>query len=131
MKLTRKKALEICRDLWRWLAKDPDRMKEEWPGWKTTGRMAHDCPCCQYVTTKLKSCGEMPCRDIGDSVTPVDFAKAIALCPLKTLWPDGCCNSGPFDEWWRRESEQANAAKIANACTLELKKRKRPAKAKS
>ena len=31
--LTKRKALEITRDLWAWLAKNPSKDKNEWPGW--------------------------------------------------------------------------------------------------
>lgn len=52
-------ALEICFDLWLWLACNPnvsyeEEAKEFWPYWKDMGgdveRCENDCPCCEYVS---------------------------------------------------------------------------------
>jgi hypothetical protein len=48
MRLTRKKALEICVELWTWLSQDEARYKEGWPGWRKYGHMTNRCPCCEY-----------------------------------------------------------------------------------
>jgi len=50
--LTRKKAIELCIELWEWCAKTGKR-KEEWPGWEkwkeTYGdALMSDCWFCQY-----------------------------------------------------------------------------------
>ena len=51
---TERKALEVCRDLWQWLADNPDKRKQDWLGWKRNGgkipRCLDDCPVCQYDT---------------------------------------------------------------------------------
>ena len=47
MKLTKKKAKEICIELWTWLA-ETGRRKGRWPGWKKYGRMLANCPFCEY-----------------------------------------------------------------------------------
>ena len=51
MKLTKRKALEICKELWTWLAETGTGQKRDWPGWKKYGEMACDCPCCEYALT--------------------------------------------------------------------------------
>jgi len=33
MKLTKEKALELHRELWDWLSKNPEKRKSQWPGW--------------------------------------------------------------------------------------------------
>ena len=33
MKLTKKKAIELHRELWDWLYHNPSKEKEDWPGW--------------------------------------------------------------------------------------------------
>ena len=34
MRLSKRKALEICIELWSWLGSTGSAYKEEWPGWK-------------------------------------------------------------------------------------------------
>ena len=46
--LTAKKALRITRELWTWLARHPDKQKEDWPGWEKYGEMVCGCPLCEY-----------------------------------------------------------------------------------
>ena len=71
MKLTKKLALEICRDLWTWMRDEKRRSsdsKELWPRWESNGGdiedMLDDCPCCAYlrnleaITSKLIGCKE-------------------------------------------------------------------------
>ena len=48
MKLTKRKALEICLELWQWCA-ETGLDKADWPGWHKYGQMDADCPCCEYV----------------------------------------------------------------------------------
>lgn len=58
MKLTKKKALELCRDLWKWLEMNPERNKPAWPGWKTNrgiNRTSTFCPCCEYKSQECRS----------------------------------------------------------------------------
>ena len=47
-RLTKIKALEICEELWSWLAKTGNGYKSDWPGWNKYGEMVNDCPCCDY-----------------------------------------------------------------------------------
>jgi len=47
MKLTRKKAIELCIELWTWLAKT-GKYKEDWPKWKEYGKKLHNCWFCAY-----------------------------------------------------------------------------------
>jgi len=52
MRLSKRKALEICIELWSWLAKSEDFRKGNWPGWKRNGgkyiRVENDCSLCEY-----------------------------------------------------------------------------------
>jgi len=54
MKLTRKKALEICIELWTWLA-ETGRQKTRWEGWEKYGKMESNCPFCE-LTKKSTDC---------------------------------------------------------------------------
>ena len=81
MKLTKRRALEICRDLWKWLASHPGRSKDEWPGWGKYGEMESNCPCCEFNNQhQHKYCDDGNCL---------------------IEWPDGsCCSSkSPFSKW--------------------------------
>ena len=52
MKWTKRRTLEVCRDLWQWLADNPDKGKWKWPEWEYNGgeisRCRADCPVCQH-----------------------------------------------------------------------------------
>ena len=56
MALTRKRATRLHRQLWNWLADNPDKSKSEWPEWEWNGgkiqRMVADCPACEFASTK-------------------------------------------------------------------------------
>ena len=47
-RLTRKKAIQICKELWTWLA-ETGKNKSEWPEWEKYGTMHIDCPFCKYA----------------------------------------------------------------------------------
>lgn len=47
MKLSRKKAIELCIELWTWLAKT-GKEKGDWPKWKKYGIIHNDCWFCEY-----------------------------------------------------------------------------------
>ncbi len=78
-KLTKKKTLRICAELWEWVAKqdlsdreDRHMIKYDWPGWEKYGAMENNCPCCQYS---------------NDDKTGIIICD---ICPLHNLWPNGC-----------------------------------------
>ena len=68
----------------------------------------HDCPCCQYVVEqvhgenvavdnsviKFNMMSEMNNYNAGVWVS----TRCEELCPLKTLWPDGCTDNDNIDE---------------------------------
>jgi len=57
MRLSRKKAIELCIELWTWLAKT-GKTKSEWPRWKEFGDIDNDCWFCEYTTNT--SCSHCP-----------------------------------------------------------------------
>ena len=64
MKLTRKKAIELCIELWTWCA-ETGRVKRNWPRWKEfmTKEEADDCNHCWfcfYDNTKSGNCTHCP-----------------------------------------------------------------------
>jgi len=79
-RLTKRKALEICRELWVWLADHPEKWKNEWPGWEKYGKMKAYCPCCEYNEQH----GYHYCN---------------AACLIK--WPGGIClnDFSPYRQW--------------------------------
>ena len=131
--MTKKQALEITRDLWTWLEKTGSSVKGDWPGWNQVGGMHHNCPCCHLVLEQLGVERSWP-----DDFTPMKCASNVSmdetnwfawhsLCPLKSLWPNGCEAEGPFRGW-----DDANgcldrrhyAAEIRDAAIAELEKMK-------
>jgi len=111
MRLTKRKALEICRKLWEWLRKTggDDDEKEDWPGWEKYGKMELDCPCCEYVGSYGRGDG---CRK----------------CPLAKLWPGayGCLEPrSPFKRWGSAKTPRTRrkyAQKIVDGCNEALAK---------
>lgn len=63
MRLTRKTAIEKCKELWKWCAETGGE-KHDWPGWKKLrGDEAHHstyCWFCMYVEQKRGSCEVCP-----------------------------------------------------------------------
>ena len=47
MRLTRKKTIELCIELWTYLART-GKKKEAWPKWKKYGNASCDCWFCEY-----------------------------------------------------------------------------------
>ena len=75
MKLTKKKAVEICIELWTWLAETGGR-KDDWPGWKIYGEMQDSCPLCEYSN---------PIGCVG--------------CPYYKKFGCCCTRNFPYDSW--------------------------------
>ncbi len=118
-KLTKKRALELCRDLWEWLAKQdkaqydaPLSMKHSHPTINTE-QMAGSCPLCQF--TSDANAGQVSC----------------AICPLLKTWkapeksrtPCYAPNS-PYNKWAYSTGISASkyATQIADAAKKELAK---------
>ena len=61
MRLTRKKAIDLCIELWTWLA-ETGKTKEDWPEWEKYDPVMSDCWFCEYVnqrknySDRCKSC---------------------------------------------------------------------------
>ena len=112
MKLTKRKALEITRELWTWLAETGGPWKGDWPGWAVYGKMEHDCPCCEY-----------------------DWRAKGVLCSRCPLYPRGdpnyaymCSLPGePYKRWSEEVSikgRQDQAQQMVDLCNARLEKMK-------
>ena len=114
-KLTKKRALELCLELWTWLRDSPMREKEEWPGW-TKHQAYLACFACEYVYKNNEDVLEC------------------SLCPLLSLWTKSkkinnyLCeysSSSPYRKWKNAVSDKMRAkqaGKIADFCRKELSK---------
>jgi len=71
MKITRKKALQLTKWLWGWLAKTGSYSKDAWPGWEKYGEMRNDCPLCEYSF-----------RQVTGGVEPGQSGRWCDACPL-------------------------------------------------
>lgn len=76
MNLTKRKTLEILKELWLWCAENPQKLKSQWPGWEKYGEMENDCPCCEY------------CKDEDE------VARCKEGCLLWNYWPGYCYDPG-------------------------------------
>ncbi len=61
MKLTRKKAIDLCIELWTWLAKT-GKKKEKWPEWEKYGEIKNDCWFCEHLIYQQKRNEEYPTK---------------------------------------------------------------------
>ena len=114
-RLTLRRALRICRDLWQWLEKNPDKEKRDWGGWVEYGYMENYCPCCQYVVNHR-----------GGLLGTLDECER---CPLSDLWEDEnkCENDeSPYSIWCHAEGDHEERSKQARiiwqAADKELKR---------
>lgn len=109
--LTEEKALQICAELWDWLAEDDGRYKTEWPGWEKYGECEASCPCCEYhKQNEGDFCGE--------------------TCLMTIAWPDSCMSkeSSLYTKWSRAEGGDHSpevAKQIANKAREALENLKR------
>lgn len=78
----------LHREMWGWLAKNPDGQKRHWPEFSTIEPPQAYCFACE----EGRICS---CLDIG-----VTSSSACACCPLGVIDPyDGECLDGLFDRW--------------------------------
>jgi hypothetical protein len=115
-KITRKEAITLCRDMWRWLEQHPKESRIHWPliGQKYTNQEENEtvpylsCYACEYVKQR------------------VGFDLECKLCPLSGLWgkEQFACLNSHYREWssstvLRHRSSAAKA--IADWCDNWLK----------
>jgi hypothetical protein len=112
--LSKRAALELCRDLWQWLSENPGSTKSMAP-FPEIYRMQSMCPCCEYDSRTQ--------RHLGTNTNPCHY------CPLKKLWPKGCLKeNSPYKVWCRDyvpfDVHAQAARQIVAACDVLLAKYK-------
>lgn len=126
--LTPKRALQATLKIWQELADTGDYRKPD----EASNRYKHGCPCCEFVCQQIPterddgmSCSVMSWQRDYTATQPNEV-EALSLCPLKSLWPSGCCASGSLFEIWESsltaKLRQACARKIVKGCERALKK---------
>lgn len=105
MKLNKAKAIELHRELWDWLAKNPSADKEDWPGWDDYPQIDSLCFLCVYDKQEKgnkRSCSACPVRfNILPDMPP-------GIVPY--------CLGGLFSKWANaasKTSEEADRALLA------------------
>jgi hypothetical protein len=107
MKLTKERALRICRELWIWMfekEKVSDTDKKLWPGWKRHGKMLYECPVCEYHSQQgVHNVGRMTC--------------CVSTCLLYDLWQNGCMSyQHVYHSFAADRGSQADSLKIIRGC---------------
>lgn len=79
------------KELWDWLAKNPEKGKADWPGWEfyCDSRLYYWCFACEYARNEAT----------GKGINPT-FGIKCQYCPL--IWNDDddeICMDGLFDDW--------------------------------
>jgi len=114
-KLTKKRSIELCLELWTWLSMNPGIRKYGWPGWNEGyGYVNSDCFACEYTQQRLSA------NQNGWSCKK---------CPLLNLWGeyggnDPCTNNkvSPYAIWCDSGYKDTKSAKkIASYCRKLLK----------
>ena len=115
-RLTLKRSLELCKELWTWLRDNPDvTSKTGWTKWYRYSEVENSCFACEYDLLEYeKQFRKNKCFSI----------KACSYCPLKGLWGDDCTkNSSPYNRWCNVTTDkcrQKYAGIIADFCDKEL-----------
>ena len=119
-KLTKKRVLELCLDLWTWLRDNPMKRKSLWPGWEEHQAYLN-CFACEYVQQQQQERRLLEC----------------SLCPLLSLWTKSknkedvddypCSKSytSPYEKWLNTDSARMRAkyaGKIVDFCRKELER---------
>jgi len=109
MKLTRKKAIELCIELWTWLAKT-GKSKYDWPGWETYGYfIENDCWFCEYGSRQEK-------RYLSNKT-------CCEYCPLfATFGENGCYNPECAYKKWDFAQTPRTRKKYAKLFLEQIKK---------
>lgn len=83
MKLTRKKAIELCIELWTWCM-ETGKQKEDWPKWDEYGNAMSYCWFCEYDNQMRTQCkrNRLTC----------------GYCPFVTSGL-GVCRNTYFENW--------------------------------
>lgn len=108
MRLSRKKAIALCIELWKWLAKT-GKEKEDWPEWGKYGYIGNDCWFCEYgyqqeerYQNSCKSC--------------------CYYCPLwKMFKPDGCYDHNCYYRRWCNAKTPRTHKKYAKLFLAQIK----------
>ena len=100
MKLSRKKAIELCIELWEWLAKT-GKFKGEWPEWKKYGEVDGYCWFCEYVEQRGGGC---------------------MFCPLMKKLGFGCGQIDCFYSKWEDAETPQTRKKYAKLFLEQIKK---------
>lgn len=98
------------RELWGWLAENPDKENDEWPGWVYNGgtypKVVADCFCCDYAT--------------WSSPVSENFCHHCPLISGESVCENVCLH-GLYREWLEfRKADDYHAAKVAALKIREL-----------
>ena len=117
MEWTKRRTLEVCRDLWQWLADNPDKGKWKWPEWEYNGGKIpyceSDCPLCEY-----------------SNLHNLDCSSCLLFGKRKELEQEGDCqdDESPYLRWGASKDptvKRAMALEIVAACNRALEKLKK------
>lgn len=121
-KLTFKKSLELCKELWTWLRDNPNVVtKQSWPKWEKYTKVYNFCFACEYDMLEYEKQFKK-----GYTYSVCHF------CTLKDLWGTNCTKkNSPFARWANAvtdKTRQKNADIIVDFCDKELEKIKKKRK---
>jgi hypothetical protein len=123
MRLTRKKAIELCIELWTWLAKTGAKRKDDWPKWEEYEKSSDE-----YI---LNSCWFCEYNERQKNRYNIDIEDDCRYCPWDKIFgvnnesAYGCqeAENSPYDDWrWAKTTESRK--KYAKLFLAQIKKLK-------
>lgn len=127
--LTKLEALEICRDMWTWLAKNPMASKADYLRAHPTvpQDMESDCSCCQYSLQENKRAGG---AWYNCSTCPLIKFFRIGVSRISENYTESTCMASAYGRWARASYDRGNdmdarraaAQSIADAAQAEIDK---------
>jgi hypothetical protein len=115
-----KQALEITRDMWAWLAQNPEADKTDWPGWSGIPSCMSDCALCEFTNPNNNGCGKCPLRKFWEKNSNPLRVQHIAR---RGGFPCVDLEGSAYRQWRYREASCARLAlEISNAAAAELLK---------
>jgi len=110
MRLSRKEAIELCIELWTWLAKTGKR-KWEWPRWDKYGEVENLCFFCKYRTQQFWRYPNLSLKN------PEGFCRH---CPLTSIGVF-CMKSDSFYDIWFNAKTPETRKKYAKLFLKQIK----------
>ena len=115
MKLTARKAVEICLEMWTWMKsrrRNAAYHKADWLDLNEYGKLAFNCPCCEYCGydgEDIRVCKKCPLLKVWNITADFDFDSAYQNPPCLS-------RKSPFWKFEDGNGSTKDSEKIIEGC---------------